>query len=124
MNSRTYILIVNSLNTDNLYKNISGKITALYPGIPYSAYIENGMVFIKSQIPANTEKLRLELLQVPDKYSPRVEVYGILTYYGTLADSGKSYGVVIDTSGKIEVVLSSAMIYPENYIIQYPLKRN
>lgn len=116
--------IVSALNTDNLYKNISGKITALYPGIPYSAYIENGMVFIKSQIPANTEKLRLELLQVPDKYSPRVEVYGILTYYGTLADSGKSYGVVIDTSGKIEVVLSSAMIYPENYIIQYPLKRN
>lgn len=82
------------------------------------------MVFIKSQIPANTEKLRLELLQVPDKYSPRVEVYGILTYYGTFADFGKSYGVVIDTSGKIEVVLSSAMIYPENYIIQYPLKRN
>lgn len=82
------------------------------------------MVVIKSQIPANTEKLRIELLQVPEKYSPRVEVYGILAYYGTLADFGKSYGVIINTSGKIEVVLGSAMTYPENYVIQYPLKRN
>lgn len=82
------------------------------------------MVFIKSQIPANTEKLRLELLQVPEKYSPRIEAYGILVCYGTLADFGKSYGVVIGTNGKIEVVLSSAMTYHENYIIQYPLRRN
>lgn len=115
---------LSQLNTDNLYKDISGEITALYPGVRCNAYIENGMVIIRSQIPDSTEKLRIELLQVPEKYSPRVDVYGILSYYGTFSDFGKSYGVVINTSGKIEVILRSAMSYPESYTIQYPLRRD
>ena len=110
------------LNTDLGYKDISEEVMTLFPGIPFNAYVEGGMVFIRSSIPAGCDMEIIELLKLPEKYSPRVETYGLVSFGGAGADIGKIYTVIAYRNGLVKIAQVNPMVRDESFVILYPLK--
>lgn len=115
--------IVNSLNTDIRYKYIGNEITLL-ENIYLYAYVENGMVIIRSIVPTSLSVGLRELMRVPEKYAPREVFFGYVSYNSSSSDINKVSSVLITGEGSVKVWLLSELTHDEPFTIMYPLKRS
>lgn len=112
-----------SLNTDLQYKDISKETVIINSNVTVSAYIEGGMVYVRSLIPANLATPTGWLFQMPEKYAPRLPVYATIAYTTSANDIGKMAGVTINPDGKVGYYQARPLGSHEGFNIQYPLKR-
>lgn len=106
------------------YENITDEVTAIITGLPRNAYIENGMVVIKSYVPIELSVGTHNLLQLPDKYAPRLQTFGFMSITGSGSDIGKVANISISPEGIISCWVASKLNFHEPFTIQYPLKRS
>lgn len=114
---------IHSLNTDIRYKYIGNEITLL-ENIYLYAYVENGMVIIRSIVPTSLSVGLRELMRVPEKYAPREVFFGYVSYNSSSSDINKASSVLITREGSVKVWLLSELTHDEPFTIMYPLKRS
>ncbi len=111
------------LNTDLQYRDISKEAVIINQGVTVSAYIEGGMVYIRSLIPANLPTHTGLLFQLPEGYAPRLPVYATIAYTTSANDIGKMAGVTVNPDGKVGYYQAQPLGSYEGFNVQYPLKR-
>ena len=105
------------------YKDFSKEVTKLNTNTPTPVcYVENGTVYILGSFIAKTTAMTGNLFQVPEKYAPRVDVVGAVSYPSSSVDAGKVMSVNISTSGIVSYYTKDQLNYAQRFTIQYPLK--
>lgn len=92
---------VSKLNTDLQYRDISKEAVIINPSVTLSAYIEGGMVYARSFIPANLPEQNGLLFQLPEKYAPRLPVHASVAYFTNADDVGEMVGATVSPDGKV-----------------------
>ena len=87
------------------------------------AYVENGMVIIRSIVPKSLSVGLKELMRVPEKYAPRAIFFGYVSYNSSSDDINKVSSVLITGEGSVKAWLLSKLTYDEPFTIMYPLRR-
>ncbi len=112
---------VSKLNTDLQYRDISKEAVIINPSVTLSAYIEGGMVYARSFIPANLPEQNGLLFQLPEKYAPRLPVHAPVAYFTNADDVGEMVGATVSPDGKVVYYQTHPLVSYGGFIFQYPL---
>lgn len=113
----------NKLNTNLGYikSSVKNAIT-VQNGSLVDAYIENGCVCIRHQLPQGVTGGALELFTIETKYAPRIPISGVIQITGSGSDTNKVYGSDIGADGKCEVWINQALVHVVYVTFCYPLR--